>query len=137
MRPKTKTTQKCIECGSVYEAHLCKIKRHRRFCTPKCYYDSLRGKQKEIKPIEEHSWLINDRGYLFTTVRAKRILQHRWIAECKIIKRPLLKKEIVHYLNGIKTDNRPENLAVCTKRTYAEYIYKLNKRIQELETITG
>lgn len=40
---------------------------------------------------------------------------------------------IVHHLNGIKTDNRPENLLDMPSKKHALLISELEKRIQKLE----
>ena len=47
--------------------------------------------------------------------------------------RKLRKGEIVHHLNGIKTDNRPENLIALKKKTHDRFIPILRERIRYLE----
>lgn len=47
--------------------------------------------------------------------------------------RPLHTGEVVHHLNGIKTDNRPINLLAMPKSTHDKLIPALRNRIRELE----
>jgi len=63
------------------------------------------------------------------------IREHRLIAEKKY-SRKLKKGEIVHHLNGIRDDNRPENLVITTLKSHGEKTIKklLQNRILELET---
>lgn len=59
-----------------------------------------------IIPVEDR-WLIDERIRKHQTKSF--VLEHRYVM-AKKINRPLLKNETVHHVNGIKTDNRPENL---------------------------
>jgi hypothetical protein len=47
-------------------------------------------------------------------------LDHRRVAE-RILGRKLMDNEVVHHINGRRSDNRPENLCVMDEEDHLEY----------------
>lgn len=86
----------------------------------------------------------NEQGYVQIldprkTTGCRYILEHRLVME-NVIGRPLTKDEVVHHLNGIRDDNRPENLVVLGPADEHEnrtYIKALQQRVRELEQLVN
>lgn len=67
---------------------------------------------KHKRPIHQERW-VDRSGYVHVNTggQGERVghLEHRLVME-SIIGRPLVSTENVHHINGIRDDNRPENL---------------------------
>lgn len=77
-------------------------------------------------------------GYrvVYVSVDRPSVLEHRYNME-KHIGRPLTKNEIVHHINGVRSDNRIENLMITDRQNHEHntVIKILQKRIQGLEAL--
>lgn len=114
----------CAVCGRSFRP----LRSTSKYCSRNCLWSQNGGRNKKAV-----YWWTNAKGYIEgrlwladgTQIRVK---QHRFIVE-GILGRPLLASEDVHHVNGIKSDNRPENLEVLnhsshTKQTNAMRRYK-------------
>lgn len=114
----------CDYCGLEFETYQCyeKRKRKHRFCCKECEYNF-----KSLKNTRE-KWsggtISKTTGYKYVKIKGKQIGEHVLVAEMKIGRR-LEKGEVVHHINGIKTDNRPENLVVLTNGEHASLHHKI------------
>lgn len=80
---------------------------------------------------------ISSKGYVRIWVggRQKYVFEHQVVWE-KVHKKKLPKDWTIHHLNGIKSDNRPENLIGLPSTAHREVIPALQQRIKELEQAT-
>jgi len=153
---------KCDECGSIFYKRPNRIKSSKNnFCSHKCAgkYTSKKNSQIKVCPFckrqfriknseikrkktlfcSRNCWLsyikdnkktsIGSDGYEHYDNKRK----HRVIVE-EFIGRKLTKDEVIHHKNGIRSDNRIENLIIMTKSEhhklhYKEIKYKLSRRI--------
>lgn len=96
----------CVVCGAKYFMQRAVTSRQRT-CSRACS-GKLGGKGER-----HHLWkggtTVNAYGYVTKCVGGKKVGMHRLVME-SMLGRPLLKGESVHHKNGVRHDNRPENL---------------------------
>ena len=139
-----KITIQCLICKRDFALFPCYIKLGVKCCSRKCanklvsiktkgHIGYWRGKKRSKKTknkiklsrigMRAPNWkggrIIDDKGYCRVWNKEKKdyVKEHRMIME-QYLHRKLEKLEIVHHKNGIRNDNRIENLELLTRATH-------------------
>lgn len=102
---------KCKHCGKEFETT------RNKFCSKECANEYRKANYQGRKLYKENGYIIKHINGYNKKGNAK---MHRLIME-EHLGRKLKPKEIVHHINGIKSDNRIENLKVMTWGEHSRY----------------
>lgn len=132
-------TVPCNSCGKLFHIPPSKKSDKRHFCSNECRTTWLSNYVKESVNIPGHSKghkaphlskLNKERNPLLAlepdAIKRGKYSDHRRIME-KILGRKLKRNEDVHHVNGIHSDNRPENLVVMDHADHLRLHWKMLK----------
>ena len=117
----------CDNCGEQFKTYLCYEKRARknRFCSRECEAEFKRYHNTRDNWKGGH--VGKTTGYIYIRIDGKDVAEHILVME-KAIGRRLKNGEVVHHVNGIKTDNRIENLQLMTNSEHVR-LHDLRSKI--------
>lgn len=108
---------KCQWCAKVFERP---HGQERAFCSRSCTMHARNaGQVANYAPLQPKTksdgFYATTAGYKARRVEGTQVMQHRLVME-KVLGRTLEKHERVHHKNGVRDDNRPENLELWTTK---------------------
>ncbi len=129
----------CCWCSERFERVPSRIRTEKIYCSQECA--CMANRWKGGRRVNPKGYVDTYVGYQYPHNRAGFVLEHRWVMS-QHLGRPLLRHEVVHHKNGVRGDNRIENLLVCTTKTHPlgydnEILGQLNEFIQKNNDLTN
>ncbi len=140
---KERFKKTCLKCSQEFTVEPSRNNERKKYCSKKCLnLDIARyiPKPKTLNErIDSNEWYYPKKnGYLGMVVNKKMIWQHRHVME-QFLGRGLTDDEVVHHINGIKDDNRIENLIVYNRsehgKTHKEIFHEYLRLKKENEIL--
>jgi hypothetical protein len=107
----------CLMCGNLFYVESYRFNKA-KYCGFKCSGMATKNRLRGVSPNWKGGRARHTNGYMYIVCRdhpnkvtGQYVLEHRLVCE-KTIGRFLEKSEVVHHVNGIKDDNRIQNLMV-------------------------
>jgi hypothetical protein len=133
---------KCEGCEKQLLLKPHQIKNGKKFCSHACYSNSRKGKQLTwIDYTKPRSLRTGGKttisGYPFIKCNEHpRATKGGYIAEHILVVEAALGKylptgAVVHHVNGVRTDNRPDNLVICQDNNYHFLLHNRQNKIKK------
>ena len=110
--PNARDTRPCANCGTPVTRYVSSGQRD-YFCSRQCRWD-IRKRPRAAQRTAAGYVLVYVGHDIPGATKSGHMLEHRKVMQ-DYLGRPLLPEENVHHLNGVKDDNRIENLELWTR----------------------